>query len=313
MLFYWLGIFFLSALGMFLYPVYGIDNSPLWLVFLGTGILCTTIGYSRAELTDTPVSRQKLWLYLLPLIPGIIAFRFPYSLPFYVVGAGVVVSLFPRTKLNTYLCSGIILSGMILGLQTACIVPYFKLAARYHAADFFTPFFFWVLKGLGISCSLSQGILFAQAPREILSLVTMWEKLGLFFFLVFIAGALVFICFASTGERRHIKFKNTGILFISLIVYCVIRYVFLSVIYIDIGQVEVFWEPIIVAASYLPLPFLLSPLIRVQKCITIPLPTLSFSRKGLYAGIISFSFFFANGSLLLVSGSREHKKGEDSL
>jgi hypothetical protein len=293
MVFYWLGIFFLSALGMFLFPVYGVDNSAIWLAFLGMGILCNIIGYSRTELTDTPVSRQKLWLFLVPLITGIIAFRFPFNLPFYVVGAGVVMSFFSRTKLNTYLCSGIILSGMILGLQTACVVPYFKLAARYHAADFFTPFFFWVLKGLGITCSSSQGMLFFQTPREVLSLVTMWEKLGLFFSLSFFAGALVLICFSSNSGRRLVKFKNTGILFISLIVYSVIRYVFLSVIYIDIGKAEVFWEPIIVTGSYLPLPFLLPLLIRVSKCIKNPLPTLSFSRKSLYAGILSFSFFFA--------------------
>lgn len=309
MFFYWLGIFFLSALGMFLYPVYGVDDSRVWLFFLGMGILFNIIGYYRNGLHDTPLSKQKLGLMLIPLATGIFAFRFPYSLPFYVMITGVILSYFPRKKPINALCYGFILSGLVLGLQTACVIPYFKIAARYHAVNFLTPFFYWILKGLGITCAYSQETIFAQTPRAVLSLVTMWEKLGLYFFLTFLAGALVFIWCASDSEKRSLKLRNTGILLISLITYSIIRYVFLTVVYIDIGKVEIFWEPLIVAGSFLPLPFLLSRLVRLNECVKAPIHVLSCSGKGIWTGIAAFCFFFGLAGYCWFSDPGSIKKG----
>jgi len=309
MLFYWLGIYFLAALGLFLYPVYGVDSFRMWPVVLGVGILFNTIGYFRKELDNTPSARGKLWLLLIPLTFGIYAFRFPYNLPFYLVGAGIILSFFSQNKMARALSAGIILSGLVVGLQTALVIPYYKLASRYHEANFITPLFYWILKGLGISCAHSQGTLFIHTPREVLSLVISWEKLGLYFFLTFLTGALMLIYFAADDEKRMMKLRSSGVLIISLIIYSIIRYVFLFVVYSDIGREEVFWEPVIVACSYLPLPFLLTKLICLNGDMKVPFPAINLSRNSLYAGITSFLFFCALAGYCWFSDPGRIKKG----
>ena len=193
MIFYWLGIFFLSSLGMFLFPVYGAVDSPIWMLILGLGIIANSTGYYSTKSGDEKGTGNRMLLFLIPVVFGIIAFRFPYSLPFYVLGCGIIMSLFFQKKLLRSFCHGTVLSGLMLGFQTACVVPYFKVAARYHEVDFFTPFFYWILKMLGITCTYSQETIFVQTARSVLQLVTMWERLGLYFFLGFFVGALVLI------------------------------------------------------------------------------------------------------------------------
>ena len=284
MIFFWLGIFFFTSMGTFLYPIYGMDNSGGWPILLGAGIVSNIIGCYRTRMDSLShinlegdahsgilrsfiINRQSSILFLIPLGIGIYAFCFPYSLPLYVWVVAILLGFFSRWRCLSPICSGVLLSGLILVFQTACIIPYFKLAARLHEINLFTPFFYWIFKGLGVPCAFSQDAIFVQTTQANLTLVTSCEKLGLFFLINFFVGSMVSLCLVSswfdagsgTGlvNPRSCWWRAPGRIFLILVSFIIVRYIFLSLIYIDIVKVEIFWEPIIVAGSFLPLPFLL--------------------------------------------------------
>lgn len=284
MIFFWLGIFFFTSMGTFLYPIYGMDNSGGWPILLGVGIVSNIIGCYRTRMDSLShinlegdahsgilrsfiINRQSSILFVIPLGIGIYAFCFPYSLPLYVLVVAILLEFFLRWRCLSPICSGILLSGLILVFQTACIIPYSKLAARLHEINLFTPFFYWIFKGLGVPCAFSQDAIFVQTTQANLTLVASWEKLGLFFLINFFVGAMVSLCLVSNwfgaGSRtglvnpRSCWWMAPGRIFLILVSFIIVRYIFLSLIYIDIVKVEIFWEPIIVAGSFLPLPFLL--------------------------------------------------------
>lgn len=284
MIFFWLGIFFFTSMGTFLYPIYGMDNSGGWPILLGVGIVSNIIGCYRTRMDSLShinlegdahsgilrsfiINRQSSILFVIPLGIGIYAFCFPYSLPLYVWVVAILLEFFLRWRCLSPICSGVLLSGLILVFQTACIIPYSKLAARLHEINLFTPFFYWIFKGLGVPCAFSQDAIFVQTTQANLTLVASWEKLGLFFLINFFVGAMVSLCLVSNwfgaGSRtglvnpRSCWWMAPGRIFLILVSFIIVRYIFLSLIYIDIVKVEIFWEPIIVAGSFLPLPFLL--------------------------------------------------------
>ncbi|MEI6127270.1 MAG: hypothetical protein WCQ99_12040, partial [Pseudomonadota bacterium] len=264
MLLRWLGVFFLSSLCVFLYPVYGVDATRLWMLFLCCGLLSSFIA-SFTSKSDTTYSRDnKLLLALIPIALGILAFRFPYNLSLYVIAAGIFISFLPGGRIMRALSSSLLASGLMLGFQALAVPPYFKFAARFHEANVCTPFFYQLFKSLGVSCAYSQSTLFVRTPQDVLSLVTTGEKLGLFFFLVFICGSLVVLFNASDNTARLQKWKNAGILALTITLYSIIRYVVLCLIFVDSGKAPIFWEPLTVAGSFLPLPFLVWRILSLQ-------------------------------------------------
>lgn len=341
MVFFLLGLFFFSSLGMFIYPIYGIyDNALVWPIVLVIGIVFNIIGCYRASdftaqngmrrptqveghdphsaprATHPVPSSLQSAIFLIPLFLGIYAIHFPYSLALYVLIGGIILGLILRRRHLRPIYSGILLSGLIMSFQTILVIPYFKLAARYHEAGMFGVFFYWILKGLGISCAYSQDTIFVQTTMANMALVTSWERLGLFFLITFFIGALVLFFCMNLGGRFPIRLQTSvqiqpdvskgthnlwalkpiAIFSLILISYAIIRYIFLSVIYIEIVKVEIFWEPIIVACSFLPLPFLLWRFIPVDngmKTYILSDNTQSSTHHllpVLYAGIAMFFF-----------------------
>ena len=166
MILFWSGIFFLSSSGMFLFPVYAEQNRGLWPFILGTGIVLNIIGCYRfpdfklhRSVNKTPdsgaahsgyFSRHNLLfsLFMIPVILGIYTFQFPYNIPLFVVGTGIILSYALNGKYIRPIASGILFSGVILVLQTAFTIPYFKFAARCHEINFLSPFFYLILKSI---------------------------------------------------------------------------------------------------------------------------------------------------------------------
>lgn len=318
MLLFWLSIFFFSALHIFLYPIYSEQNSDLWPIFLCLGIVLNIIGCYKFHLNSlesryNSIRKPSFLLsclsiptnpltifFLIPVILSSFSFRFPYNLPSYILILGIILVCFVRYRVFRPICTGVFISGLIIAFQTACIIPYFKFAARFHEINLFSPFFYWILKGLGVSCAYSQDTIFVQTTRATLALVTSWEKLGFFIFITFSVGTLVFFYFVSECLSKSEILKKTGILFSVLVCYVISRYVFLSMIFIEISKPEVFWMPVIVVSSFLPLPFILWRFVRLntgeQSITSIELDTghqHSIFRTHLYVGIAMFFFSFA--------------------
>lgn len=344
MVYFWTGIFFLSSSGLFLYPIYGEQDMKLWPYVLGLGFILNIVGCYRypefkidpniygndkSAFNKTPLQTNHNILFpmfLVPIIFGIYTFRFPYSLPLYSLGVGLILTYVLRWDFLRHISRGVLFSGLILVFQTAFIIPYFKIAARYHEINIFTPFFYLILKGLGIPCSYSQDKVFVQTTQANVDITTSWERIGLFVFLMFLVGAITFLYLLWENRAKNRFWKNIGILMAVVVSYIIARYVFFTVIFVEFSNPKIFWKPILVSLSYLPLPFILFSFIRGDKsgksCFensnnnegqvglveSNTQKWLSFKTL-LFAGIASFFFAFALISCFWFQDPGQVKKG----
>ncbi len=292
MLFYWIGVYFFSALGMFMLPVYGAVEVPWWVLFLCAGTAAVAAGCYRSQ-NNEEAPHSTLLVYVVPLALGIAAFSFPYSMPLYVLCAGIILQSFVRKKYLTPACSALVLSGLVLLVQTACAVPYYKLASRYHEFHLLSPLVCRLLNMFGLTCTYSQETLFVQTPRSVVEIVTAWEKLGLYFLVVFFAGGVVLFFKRAYAAHPAQRCRQIAGLLLVVLLYGFVRYVFLCLLFVDIGTARIFWEPVIVAASFLPLPLITAALMRPGISYGQLLLPVSFGKIPMCAGAACFCVFFS--------------------
>ncbi len=308
MIFYWTGIFFLSSTLMFLHPVYGVINSSVWIIFFTLGCLSIITGYYRTKISSCINTPLKIITIMVPSSFALFTLNFPYNLSFQIIIAGVIFLFFFSHKFIRPIWFGLILSGIILSFQNAWTVFYFKFAARFHEADFLNPFIYTIFKILNVPCSYSRDILFVKTPRSVIELAATWEKLGLYFFLCYLIGGTIIILLFS-GNNIAGKIKKILVLSTVLIIYSLIRYTFLSFVFIDTEIIKVFWEPLIIAGSYLPLPLLVNVLIKFRYDTEPVHDLLYISKKTIYAGIASFILFFSLSCYFSFQDPGKIKKG----
>lgn len=243
---------------------------------MGIGVALNIAGRYRLSAMMSLPSRQPITrnpqpatlstlIFLIPIIAGIFTFRFPYSLPLYLAGAGVILASLVRWRPLRPLLTGVLYSGIILSFQTACTVPYFKIAARYHETPILSPFFCWILKALGASASCSQGTIFIQTSQANMEIVPSWEKMGLFVIVTCLAGGLVFQYLSYGNLFRPGFWRKAGILALVLAVYMAVRFIVLSMIFVETARADMFWLPVMVTLSFLPLPFILWRFVRYDE------------------------------------------------
>ena len=292
MFFCWLGIFFLSASGLFMLPVYAAADVYAGAAVLTFGILSISTGFRISEVTVPQPAKAVFLLLLIPLFSGVTVFRFPFSLPLYLIIAGMFLYLIPFAFIKRLSC-GVLISGLIMSVQTGLFVPYLKIAARFHEANFLTPLVYRILKIFGVQCAYSQKTIFVSTPREIICFVTTWEKLGFYFFITFFAATLVIIFIGADNKNKFFRLKSAAYVFFILFLYSIVRYVLLCLIFTDIYMPEIFWKPSIVACSYLPLPFLLAKTVNLNSTKNVLNSFFSFSPKPVSLGIAIFALCFS--------------------
>jgi len=302
MLFFWLANYLLSGVGLFLWQLYGDETAWIWPCLLVLGVLCAWIGYLRSQDDGGRNQQSHSWLALLPVAAGMVAFAYPYSMPLYLYAAGLVLWLKMRPRLLRSLAAALLLAGLITGIQSALVVIYFKIAARAHEANLMTPIFYMACKALGVSCGYSQDTIFVQTSQEVLSLVTTWEKLGLFFVLSFFSGGLVLHWNMSDRKGILPQLRWASALFVIVLAYAMIRYLLLALAFIDFKRAEIYWNPIITLSTFVLLPLASWKALLLSERPGVCIPCLSVKRKAVYFGIAAMVFM---GSLACLSWFRD--------
>ncbi len=258
MIYNWLAVYFFSMLGMFLFPVYGEEQwAVVPVLFALFGSVCFIAGAAKTATEIVIESRKTALLFLIPCAVAVGVFPVPYSLfLFPLLAATVLALMLPHTKTVKTLFTALVITGIVMALQTACLYPYVKTAARVHEWSLLDGILYPLIKLMGFSATYSQETVFIQTPREIILLVTSFEKLGIYPLTTFFAGSLVLagVYTAQQGARAVIK-QLLGVI-VLLLLYVPARYVLMNIIFIDFGDETIFWKPLIVATSFLPLPFM---------------------------------------------------------
>ncbi len=275
----WLSVYFFSAAGLFLFHVYAASESYLVpALLLGAGTLCAAFAFCRTRQAGSIPDTRTALVLCLPVIAGIAAFPQTYCIALWMLLAGLLLTIVRPSGILFQVQHGLLAGGVIFGMQTLILHPYTKLAARFHEWPYFDFVFLLMLRLMGLDCSYSNSTLFVQTQRSTIPLVASWEKLGLYFAIVYAVGAVA-VMFVLC---RNVSLKNAIRQFASVviitIVYTVIRYIGLCVLYVDTGLIRAFWEPAAVAVSFVPLAVVSAVFVTLPNAVRVIEPV-QFSRS----------------------------------
>ena len=288
--FLWLGILFLSASWLFFIPQFTIPDAIMGALFVILGVLCMIGGVWRTvpKHLDT-----KYLLLIIPLILALIVVPYPYNLGLVVLIIGLLLSVvFNRVETAQAIPLGIALAGVILLIQTAMFPLYMIFVSHGHRVDILSPVISLVGNLLGLHTSTNNGIMFIQTIQHTYPVTITWEKLGCYLWLNIFLGAL--LLFALRYGKRKIL-RNTIIFLLTSSIYIILRFVAILYGYLTTTELSIFWDPLYMALSFLPLALLLMKLLPLKDADeeTIRVPSLGFTKKHLVVLLMMFLLVFS--------------------
>lgn len=224
-----------------------------WVVFIICGVSFSILGLRRTQIAKL---ERKYSLFLVPLIISAIFIPFPYNLGPALLSLGIALSCFYHKA--GFIGMGTAISGAILTVQSAILPFYFIFASRYHQVSVLAPAANWLLKIFGAQTSLTGDVIFIQTSTNVLAFTVTWEKLGLLPLLGILLGGVVILLFTSNKKR------SIAPLFFILLAYILVRYVFLTLMFMDGDRISLYWTPIAVSLSFAPLALILIKLFPLQ-------------------------------------------------
>ena len=288
----WLGLLFISSSWLFFIPIFTNPDWKLGICFLAVGILCNILAFWK----NKPEQISKKYLILIiPLSISILIINYPYNIGLIILTIGFLICAITNQlkyeKANVII-TGISLTGITLTIQTALFPFYSIFVSHGHRIDILSPVVSIFGNLLGLKTSVNNGIVFVQTFQQTFPFVTTWEKLGFYtWFNILIGALLLFILFY---KKRKILL-NILIFFVASFLYLMLRYVAFIHLYINILELDIFWNPLYMLLSFLPFALLLVKILPLKdaKISNDCLKNLKINRKHILAMIMIFIFVFS--------------------
>ena len=286
----WLGLLFLSASWLCFIPQFSKPDFLLGSIFIVVGIVCVIGGVRRT--IPTPLELAYTYL-LLPLIPALVFIPFPYNLGLILLAIGLLLQvLFSKSKTMQAVPLGVLLSGGILCVQTLVFPFYQSFVSHGHRVDLLSLIISPVANILGMHTSTNNGILFVQTIQQTSPVTITWEKLGFYLALNMTLGAiLLFIMF----YKKRVIIQYSLIFLFTTLLYSLFRFIGVLSFYFVTSDLSVFWDPVNMTLSFLPLAVLCMKLLPFSSSQdrVIQFPLLNLRRKHLFSFLIIFLLMFS--------------------
>jgi len=213
---------------------------------------------------------------------------------------GLFILVFPFNK--QWLARGLFASGLVYAVQLFFIPLFFKIGPRMHDAFFPLAPTEALLKIAGYKVSVFKNLLWLNSGSNLIKFSITWEKAGLLFFYTFILGGFLYLLVSSSSTKQAISklIKFTAL----TLVYAFIRLVCLIVVWLELGDLKVFWDPLPIFLSVLPLSLFFAFIIPIsdeEKTFVHNNSTLKLEYvKKLVLGAVTFTLcgFFLSGSIV---------------
>ncbi len=288
----WLGLLFISSSWLFFIPIFTTPDWKIGIFFLAVGILCNILAFWK----NKPKQISKKYpILIIPLSISILIINYPYNIGLIILTIGFLICAITNQlkyeKANVII-TGISLTGITLTIQTALFPFYGIFVSHGHRIDILSPVVSIFGNLLGLKTSVNNGIVFVQTFQQTFPFVTTWEKLGFYtWFNILIGALLLFILFY---KKRKILL-NILIFFVASFLYLMLRYVAFIHLYINILELDIFWNPLYMLLSFLPFALLLVKILPLKdaKISNDCLKNLKINRKHILAMIMIFIFVFS--------------------
>ena len=195
-----------------------------------------------------------------PLLVACIILPAPYCCGPVLLLLGVLLMLACRLVRASALAAALLVSGVILTLQSAVYPVYVNYAAKDPHVPFLSAFIYPILKFLGLRTSLSDGTVFIQTMRDHWPFPTAWGSLGLFPLLQLCVAAAVLLAIFGGPPAKGLRALW---MFLIGIGYMIARYVVMLLLFIYlmyyVGYFEekvwmgIFWNRALTLVTFVPL------------------------------------------------------------
>jgi hypothetical protein len=254
----WAALFFLSMSWLSIVPVFAPSQWVWAALFVIGGVGFSILGSRRIEFDKL---ERKYCLFLVPLVISSVLIPFPYNLGPALISLGIAIGcLDPRAG---FIGMGSAISGAILAVQSALLPFYFILGSHYHGTSMLAPVANFLMKIFGAQTSLTGDVIFVQTSTNVLAVSVTWEKLGLLPLLGILIGGVVVLLFTSNKKSKIVPF------FFVVLLYMLVRYVFITLVFTDSTRLSLYWMPIAISLSFAPLVPLL---VRLFPLHSLPRP-----------------------------------------
>jgi hypothetical protein len=274
----WLGVWSLAA-GWLLLTNFFLEADERGWIGVAGGILLLILasGRLRGEPPDPeggPPPALDPWIYLLiaPLLLAAVIWPLPFRagpllllaglsamVPLVLVRAGAPSPLRWLTPLGL----GLALAGVVWIAQGGAVVGYWWLGARYHEVSTLTPLLHGLARALGWTVGSSEGSLFLPHLEGVVAATTTWERLAAFPALLLAAGGLVLLPLVRRQSARQLAARTLAALALGF-GYVLLRYLALTAVLAISREPTIFWLPLVMALTFLPLALLLARVLPVQ-------------------------------------------------
>jgi hypothetical protein len=244
------------------------QNYLVFYLLIVAGVILL-LPFAFSSLSTNCFEQLPPWL-IAPALVTAVLLPWPYRIVPLLVTAGLILLLPAIRKFRLYhLGRSCLISGIILMGQAALFRFHNFLFTGNHDASWLAKPLALVFNFLGTDVSASNGIIFVKTIKGIEPFRITWEALATLPFIFFICGSVIFMIMFCEKKRLF----RTLVKFSMLTALCfMFRYVLvlLSYIYVftfiqsesNVSGIFIFWTPLFIAISLIPVPFLLTVFFR---------------------------------------------------
>lgn len=238
----------------FYMPVHTGPYSPFWF-FLAGSLIAALLSMKKTP-QRPPDASLILWIAPSLLFP--IFIPFPYNLGAGFILAGAALSFFSqRVPMAGRIASAFLLLGLVLLFQCAALPFLVRVLARIHEISLLNTISYPLATFFGVKASLTDGVITFPFYEGAMEFPGTLEKSGFYFFILALTGSAATLFFSGPSLKKWL------LLICAAITYWITRYIVMILVFAQVKQAEIFFQPMAVILSYLPLAALLGSLLPV--------------------------------------------------
>lgn len=196
-----------------------------------------------------------------------------------------------RKRLTVTLANSLIILVSAGMLQFLFWQFYLWIAPHFHAIPMLSAPLDFLLSAIGHQTTQHGNFIYLQTFKTVLPISITFEKLGISALCSFLLMGWVALIWLSQKHWARLLLELIGI----ISVYAVIRLLLLILLYVDMGNLVLFWNPIWIGISLLPLVAILAYFYPIEGIdVLLEKPTISAVKRHLkYYGILFLSFLLS--------------------
>jgi hypothetical protein len=201
----------------------------LYWILIIPGVLINLFVFKKTSVNGVTI--KSMIFLLLPLLLLLFIIPLPHRIGIFLLILGISLFILGFRKISY----GFFTSGLELLFISLSSPLLFLIGSRFHSVGWLSGLFTPIFSALGYTVTLSDGTIFLRTMRNLVELTPSLEKIGFYFAIPF-SFSLLPLIFASRRKRIFIT------VFLALALFLIVRFVFLSLLYIDYENPSFFWK-----------------------------------------------------------------------